>query len=233
MIHLRRKNRCKPYPKQRMLRDTKPEDLKQKAYFDITIDDKKSGRLVFDLRTDVTPRTVGNFIELCTHEHKFGYKGSGFFRIIPGSVCQGGDWSTNNGATSFSAFARPFPDENFDLTHDGPGVLSMANSGPDTNGSQFFITFDAMPRLDGKCVVFGKLEEGWDVLKKIEACGTKDGAPTKRVSVARCDEIEKVHYGQMEDVFGKVVPSSGNEKKHADTVKKATKFIAGSADSQI
>merc|ERR1712232_1481766 len=80
-----------------------------------------------------------------------------------------------------------------------------ANSGPYTNGSQFFLTFNAMPRLDGKCVVFGKLEEGWDVLRQIEACGRKDGSPTKRVNIARCDEIKNEFYGQMDDVFGKVV----------------------------
>jgi len=206
----------KPYPKQRMYLDTKPEDLKQKAYFDISIDDKKAGRLVFDLRTDITPRTVGNFIELCTHEHRYGYKGSKFFRIIPGAICQGGDWYTNNGATSMSCFSRKFRDENFDLKHDEPGVLSMANHGPDTNGSQFFITFAPMPKLDGKCVVFGKLEEGFDVLKKIERCGSKDGTPTKRVVVTRCDEIvHRGYYGQMNHVFGKPDPVSKNKKKQS------------------
>lgn len=205
-------------------------ELKQKVYFDVTIDDKKAGRMIFDLRTDVVPRTVGNFVELSSHEHKFGYKGSEFFRILPGYVCQGGDWLTNTGHSSMSAFARPFSDENFALKHDSPGILSMANQGRNRNGSQFFITFNPMPRLDGKCVVFGKLEEGYDVLRKIEACGSKSGTPTQRVRISRCGEIDDKYYGAMEDVFGKVPVGSNvvrkEEKLNGSMLQKFTKRVS-------
>jgi len=205
MIHLKRKKGgMRNYPKRKIYRDHTLEDIREKAYFDISIDNKRVGRLVFVLHNDVAPRTCGNFIELVTHQHRYGYKGTSFFRIIPGFMCQGGDWVTNNGANSNSVFSRKFIDENFKLKHDGPGTLSMANSGPNTNGSQFFITFQATPWLDGKNVVFGKMVEGFDVLKLMEAAGSKDGLPTKRVIVSRCDEIISEYYGQMESVFGKV-----------------------------
>jgi len=199
----RRKGGMRNYPKKKIWRDTPIEELREKVYFDISIDNKRAGRLVFVLYVDKVPRTVGNFSELVTHQHRYGYKGTAFFRIIPGFMCQGGDWLTNTGQNSNSVFSRPFLDENFKVKHDGPGILTMANCGPDTNGSQFLITFKATPWLDGKNVAFGKLEEGWDVLKKIEECGSKDGRPTKRVIISRCDEITSEYHGQMDYVFGK------------------------------
>lgn len=205
MIHLKkRRGGMRNYPKKKIWRDTPLEDMREKAYFDITIDNKKAGRLIFLLYNDKVPRTCGNFTELCSHQHRYGYKGTAFFRIIPGFMCQGGDWLTNNGKSSNSVFSRPFLDENFKVKHDGPGILSMANIGPNTNGSQFIITFKATPGLDGKNVAFGKLEEGWDVLKKMEECGSKTGQPTNRVVITRCDELISEYYGQMGDVFGKV-----------------------------
>jgi len=211
------------YPKKKIWRDTPLEDIRERVYLDISIDNKKAGRLTFVLYNDKLPRTCGNFTELCTHQHRYGYKGTAFFRIIPGFICQGGDWLTNTGKNSNSVFSRPFCDENFKVKHDEPGILSMANCGPDTNGSQFIITFKATPWLDGKNVAFGKLEEGWDVLKKIEECGSAKGQPTKRVIVSRCDEIVSQYHGQMGDVFGKkdapprAVRRTSNRARNAPT----------------
>lgn len=205
MIHMKKKKGgMRNYPKQKIWRDTSIEEIREKVYLDISIDGKNAGRLVFELLVDMVPRTCGNFSELVAHTHRYGYKGTAFFRIIPGFMCQGGDWLANNGTRSNSVFSRPFLDENFKVKHDRAGILTMANKGePDTNGSQFIITFGPTPWLDGKNVAFGRLVEGFDVLKKIELCGSKGGKPTKRVIISRCDEISSEYYGQMEEVFGK------------------------------
>ncbi|KAF4102227.1 peptidyl-prolyl cis-trans isomerase E [Onychostoma macrolepis] len=159
------------------------------VYMDIKIGNKPAGRLRFLLRADVVPMTAENFRCLCTHEKGFGFKGSSFHRIIPQFMCQGGDFTNHNGTGGKSIYGRKFEDENFVLKHTQPGLLSMANSGPNTNGSQFFITVDKTDWLDGKHVVFGELVEGMDVLRAMEAQGSKDGKTKQKVIISNCGEL--------------------------------------------
>lgn len=169
------------------------------VFFDLSIGGKPAGRLTFELFNDTVPKTAENFRALCTGEKGTGetgkllhYKGSHFHRIIPEFMCQGGDFTNGNGTGGESIYGRNFPDEHFDGkagSHDIPGLLSMANAGPDTNGSQFFITTVATPHLDGKHVVFGKLTDGADVLDQVERVGSGSGQPQEPVRIEDCGEL--------------------------------------------
>lgn len=166
-----------------------PKKSNPEVYFEIRVDGRFVGRLKILLRKDVAPLTVQNFLALCTHEQGFGYKNSTFHRIIPGFMLQGGDITRGDGTGGKSIYGTKFEDENFVLKHTMAGMLSMANSGPNTNSSQFFITTVATPWLDGKHVVFGQIIQGMDVVKKIEECGSKSGKPSKKVVIANCGEV--------------------------------------------
>jgi len=167
-------------------REPKPEDVTQKVFFDISIGGEPAGRIVFGLYGNVVPKTTENFRQLCLKQ----YKRCPFHRIIPGFMIQGGDFTNRNGTGGKSIYGEKFADENFDLDHTKPGLLSMANSGPNTNGSQFFITTATTDWLNGKHVVFGEVMEGMDVMQEMEANGSQSGRTRQPVEIADSGELE-------------------------------------------
>merc|ERR1711884_516167 len=168
----------------------KNNKMPQKVFFDITIGGSPAGRIVMTIREDVVPKTAENFRALCTGEKGFGYKGSSFHRVIPGFMCQGGDFTAHNGTGGKSIYGAKFADENFQLKHTGKGILSMANCGPNTNGSQFFLCTAETAWLDGKHVVFGSVDkESFPVLDAIEKVGSQSGKTSAKVIIADCGQL--------------------------------------------
>ena len=166
------------------------------VFFDVTIGDKPAGRIVMELYADTVPKTAENFRALCTGEKGVGksgkplhFKGSIFHRVITQFMLQGGDFTHASGTGGESIYGAKFADENFIHKHTGAGILSMANAGPNNNGSQFFICTVPCPWLDGKHVVFGKVTEGLNIVKAVEAVGSQSGKTSQRVVIANCGQL--------------------------------------------
>ncbi|CAO1405267.1 unnamed protein product [Diamesa hyperborea] len=168
---------------------SKIDKMLPRVFFDMAADNSPLGRIIIELRTDVTPKTCENFRALCTGEKGYGYKASTFHRVIPNFMCQGGDFTNHNGTGGKSIYGNKFEDENFTLKHTGPGIMSMANAGPNTNGSQFFITTVKTSWLDNRHVVFGAVVEGLDIVKKIESFGSQSGKPSKNITVTNSGQL--------------------------------------------
>ncbi|KAL0945885.1 hypothetical protein HGRIS_012169 [Hohenbuehelia grisea] len=165
------------------------------VFMDVNIGETPAGRIKMELFSDIVPKTAENFRQLCTGEYRVnsrpqGYKNATFHRVVPNFMCQGGDFLKGDGTGSFSIYGDKFPDENFKEKHTGPGLLSMANSGPNTNGCQFFITTAPCDFLDGKHVVFGRVIDGMLTLRKIENVPTgANSRPKLAVKIVECGEM--------------------------------------------
>jgi peptidyl-prolyl isomerase F (cyclophilin D) len=160
------------------------------VFLDLSANNNYLGRIIIELRKDIVPNTAENFRSLCVGDRGITYKGSKFHRVIPQFMLQGGDITNHNGTGGMSIYGRSFNDENFILRHTSPGVLSMANSGPNTNSSQFFITTVITPWLDEKHVVFGNVIQGMDVVSTIESFGTQNGQTMQNIVIADCGQLQ-------------------------------------------
>ncbi|XP_064295759.1 ranBP2-like and GRIP domain-containing protein 4 isoform X1 [Phalacrocorax carbo] len=165
------------------------KDTNPVVYFEVSADDEPLGHITMELFSNIVPRTAENFRALCTGEKGFGFKNSSFHRIVTGFVCQGGDITNHDGTGGRSIYGTSFEDENFEVKHTGPGLLSMANKGRDTNNSQFFITLKKAEHLDFKHVVFGFVKDGMDVVKKMESFGSPKGLVNGRIVITDCGQI--------------------------------------------
>lgn len=167
------------------------EKTNPRVFLDITIENNNVGRIVIELYADQVPRTAENFRVLCRGDKggKYTYKGCVFHRIIPHFIIQSGDFNGNDGSQNESIYGPKFDDENFNVHHDSPGIVSMANSGRNTNGGQFFITLVRAPWLDNSHVAFGKVIEGFDIVKLIQEAGQCNGVPKQKVVISDCGEI--------------------------------------------
>eukprot|EP01112_Ceratiomyxa_fruticulosa_P009133 TRINITY_DN2381_c0_g1_i1.p1 TRINITY_DN2381_c0_g1~~TRINITY_DN2381_c0_g1_i1.p1 ORF type:complete len:316 (-),score=89.61 TRINITY_DN2381_c0_g1_i1:236-1183(-) len=219
------------------------------VFLDIAINGEKIGRIVVQLFYNIAPRTCENFKCLCTAEkqvkmgRRMGFQGSTFHRVIKGFMIQGGDFTHNDGTGGESIYGKSFPDENFKLRHEGPGWLSMANAGPNTNGSQFFITLAATPHLDKKHVVFGKVVQGMDVVRKIESVPTNSmDKPLVQVAIKDCGTVIVVDSEEAENKLKseqkkRQVEAEGDEKakkmKKSEQLKAQTQQVKDSIDSVV
>ncbi|XP_036181431.1 peptidyl-prolyl cis-trans isomerase A-like [Myotis myotis] len=158
------------------------------VYFNLAVDGEPSGRVSFNLFADKVPKTAENFRALSTGEKGFGYKGSCFHRIIPGFMCQSGHFTRHHGTGGKSIYGQKFEDENFVLKHTGPGILSMANAGPNTNSSQFLICAVKTEWLGGRHVAFGQVKDGMDIVTAMERFGARNGKTSKKITIADCGQ---------------------------------------------
>ncbi|XP_072373630.1 peptidyl-prolyl cis-trans isomerase-like [Scyliorhinus torazame] len=160
-----------------------------RVFMDISAGGEPVGRIVKELNADVVPKTAENLRALCTGEKGFGYKGSICHRVIPDFMCQGGDFTKHNGTGGKSIYGEKFKDENFKLTHTGPGILSVAHAGPNTNGSKFFLCPEKTAWLGGKHAVFGKVIDRMDVARKMEKLGMQSGTTSEKIAISDCGRL--------------------------------------------
>eukprot|EP00756_Hemistasia_phaeocysticola_P045923 Hpha_TRINITY_DN19679_c0_g1::TRINITY_DN19679_c0_g1_i1::g.186155::m.186155 len=189
--------------------------LPARCYFDIAVDGEPLGRIEFIVKAE-TPKTSENFRALCTGSRGPSYVGTRFHRVIPNFMVQGGDFTKHDGTGGRSIYGETFEDETFRFKHTGPGVLSMANAGPNTNGSQFFILCRATPHLDGKHVVFGEVDRGMDVVRVIEKLGSKAGKCSKKVTIVKCGQLRLESKGGPSGLKKKPVMKRGATTAESD-----------------
>lgn len=192
-------------------RSDKINRMRPQVFLNFAVEQKELGQVTFELFSDTTPRTAENFRQLCLGlarkskkaQKVLGYKGCKIHRIVPDFCIQAGDFDFGNGKGGESIYGEHFDDENFERKHDKPFLLSMANSGPNTNGAQFFITSKALPHLDGKHVVFGEAMGGLDLLLKLEAYGTHSGAPKFECVISDCGEVAGTSAAKFRELTSK------------------------------